>query len=86
MVNVNMGIPLYGCRCNRCSQRFISPSLSFSYERWNGTKTVISFFMTNPHTVIFVDRLQEDNIMDWGEQICHHPLFQDGTNVDLYKL
>lgn len=85
MVNVNMGIPLYDA--DAIGVRKDLYRLPYPFLMKDGTVLKgYSFFMTNTHTVIFVDRLQEDNIMDWGEQICHHPLFQDGTNVDFVQI
>ena len=65
MVNVNMGIPLYDA--DAIGVRKDLYRLPYPFLMKDGTVLKgYSFFMTNPHTVIFVDRLQEDNIMDWG--------------------
>lgn len=85
MVRVDMGIPFFDA--NAICVRKDLYRLPYPFLLKDGIVLEgYSFFMTNPHTVIFVDRLQEDKIIEWGNQICHHPLFQDGTNVDFVQI
>jgi diaminopimelate epimerase len=42
--------------------------------------------MGNPHTIIFVDSLDEFPLEKWGRIIENHPLFPEKTNVEFIKI
>ena len=47
------------------------------------TFSFTSVRMGEPHTVVFVDRLDENDVAKYGPMIACNPLFPDGTNVFL---
>ena len=48
--------------------------------------TPVATNMGNPHCTFFVDDLARDDLMKSAEQIEHHPLFVEGTNVQFVSL
>lgn len=47
--------------------------------------TITSLFLGTIHTIIFVDSF-EDKVLELAEDICKHPLFKEGTNVNFVKV
>ena len=50
------------------------------------TFSFTSVRMGEPHTVVFVDRLDENDVAKYGPMIACNPLFPDGTNVDFVEV
>ncbi len=44
-----------------------------------------SLFMGTIHTVVFVEDAKAQQMKALGEQICHHPLFSEKTNVNFVQ-
>lgn len=47
---------------------------------------ITSLLMGVPHTIVFVDHLDETDIVTIGRQIEKHPLFPQGTNVNFVEV
>ena len=47
---------------------------------------ITSLFMGTIHTVVFVEDALAELTRDVGEQICHHPLFKEKTNVNFVQV
>lgn len=52
----------------------------------NGTFLINSFFMSTIHTIIFVDHAFADKWDEIGKAICHHPFFEEQTNVNFVEV
>lgn len=50
------------------------------------TYTLYSFFMSTIHTVIFTQDANASDNETIGRAICHHPLFQEQTNVNFVEI
>lgn len=46
-----------------------------------GTAEITTVSMANPHCVVFVDRLDRKDFLHRAPQLCTHPSFARGTNV-----
>ena len=84
-VKVNMGapvmerasIPMIGQTGNVINESFIVA----------GTEVKItSLLMGVPHTMVFVDHLEETDIVGLGKEIEKHPLFPSKTNVNFVEI
>ncbi|MFW6256755.1 MAG: diaminopimelate epimerase [Bacillota bacterium] len=42
--------------------------------------------MGNPHTIIFLDNLEEIELENWGSQLENHEFFPEKTNVEFVKI
>ena len=84
-VKVNMGspnlersaIPMTGA-----AGTVINEPLNVSGKEY----TVTSMLMGVPHTVVFVDKLIDTDIVTLGRQIEKNPIFPKGTNVNFVEL
>ena len=84
-VKVNMGspnlersaIPMTGA-----AGTVINEPLNVSSQEY----TVTSMLMGVPHTVVFVDNLNDTDIITIGRQIEKNPLFPKGTNVNFVEV
>ncbi len=80
-VKVNMGapqlersaIPMIGAIGNVINEPLIIDDKQFN---------ITSLLMGVPHTIVFVDRLDETAIVTVGKQIEKHPFFPKGINVN----
>lgn len=48
--------------------------------------TLYTLFQSTIHTVVFVDKLDEDMVIRDGQLICENPLFHEKTNVNFVKV
>lgn len=84
-VRVNMGapqlersaIPMLGA-----AGKVINESLHIADKEYK----ITSLLMGVPHTIIFVDHLDETDIVTIGRQIEKHPAFPKGTNVNFVEM
>ncbi|HSJ16398.1 MAG TPA: diaminopimelate epimerase [Longimicrobiales bacterium] len=51
-----------------------------------GTARVNTVSLSNPHCVVFVDRLERDDFVRRAPQLCTHPEFTAGTNVQFARV
>ena len=51
-----------------------------------GTVTATAVSVGNPHCVVFVDRLDDDEVRRLGPLIEHHPAFPNRTNVQFARV
>lgn len=51
-----------------------------------GTVTVNTVYLGNPHCVVFVNELKRDVFMTSAPQLCTHPAFIAGTNVQFARI
>lgn len=51
-----------------------------------GLQPPVAVGMGNPHLVFFVKALEDFDLDRWGEELAHHPLFPEGTNVECVQL
>ena len=42
--------------------------------------------LSNPHCVVFVDRLERDDFLERAPQLCTHKFFERGTNVQFARV
>jgi diaminopimelate epimerase len=50
------------------------------------TFTVTAVSVGNPHCVVFVERLDDDEVRAWGPRIETHPAFPNRTNVQFARV
>lgn len=50
------------------------------------TLPITAVSMGNPHTIIFVDRLDDIPVEQWGPLVEHYPLFPARTNVEFVQV
>jgi diaminopimelate epimerase len=80
-VKVNMGapqlerseIPMLGA-----AGKVINESLQIAGKDYR----ITSLLMGVPHTIVFIESLEEDELISIGKQIEKHPSFPKGTNVN----
>ncbi len=58
--------------------------IPFQYERHRYDLLPVS--VGNPHVVVFVQKLEDPDLMIIGEKICNDPAFPQKTNVEFVKL
>jgi diaminopimelate epimerase len=51
-----------------------------------GTAAVNTVYLGNPHCVVFVDELRRDDFLYRAPQLCAHPAFGAGTNVQFARV
>lgn len=84
-VRVNMGapqlersvIPMTGA-----AGKVINESIQIAGKEYK----ITSMLMGVPHTIVFVDNLDETDIVTIGKQIEKHPSFPKGTNVNFVEM
>lgn len=50
------------------------------------TARVNSLSLSNPHCVVFVDDFDRDDFLERAPQLCKHPFFEAGTNVQFARV
>ncbi len=56
------------------------------FEVTTGPVEITSLFMGTIHTVVFVEDAVAEISQTRGSEICHHPLFQEQTNVNFVQV
>jgi diaminopimelate epimerase len=51
-----------------------------------GTAAIHTVDLGNPHCVVFVDELERDDFLERAPQLCTHPAFAAGTNVQFARV
>lgn len=51
-----------------------------------GTAAINPVSLSNPHCVVFLDRLDRADFLARAPQLCTHPLFPKGTNVQFARI
>jgi diaminopimelate epimerase len=51
-----------------------------------GTAAVNTVYLGNPHCVVFVDELERQDFLRRAPQLCTHPAFAAGTNVQFARV
>lgn len=51
-----------------------------------GTARINTVSLSNPHCVVFVDDFQRDDFLTRAPQLCKHPAFAAGTNVQFARV
>lgn len=51
-----------------------------------GTARINTVSLSNPHCVVFTDRLQRGDFLQRAPQLCTHPAFTAGTNVQFARV
>ena len=51
-----------------------------------GTFFITSILLAVPHTMVFVDNVEETDVVGIGKQIEKHPCFPQGTNVNFVQV
>jgi diaminopimelate epimerase len=51
-----------------------------------GTAAVNTVYLGNPHCVVFVDELERADFLQRASQLCTHPAFGAGTNVQFARV
>jgi diaminopimelate epimerase len=51
-----------------------------------GTAAVNTVYLGNPHCVVFVDELERSDFLHRAPQLCTHPAFGAGTNVQFARV
>jgi diaminopimelate epimerase len=51
-----------------------------------GTAAINTVYLGNPHCVVFVDELVRDDFLARAPQLCTHPAFGAGTNVQFARV
>ena len=84
-VKVNMGAP----NLERSAIPMRGPAghvINETLEVAGSTYSVTSLLMGVPHTIVFVDHVDETDIVTIGRQIEKHPAFPKGTNVNFVEV
>ncbi len=58
----------------------------YPLETSEGVLTLYSVYMSTIHTVVFVEDAFDPKWEKVGEEICHHPLFTEQTNVNFVEI
>lgn len=58
----------------------------YPLETSEGVLTIYSVYMSTIHTVVFVEDAFDPKWEKVGEEICHHPLFTEQTNVNFVEI
>ncbi|QXM05569.1 diaminopimelate epimerase [Crassaminicella indica] len=84
-VKVNMGKPIFNAKDIPVAykeQRVIEKNIEI-----NGQKIIFSSVLVGvPHTVIFVDSINDIDINELGRKIENHPIFPKKTNVNFVEI
>jgi len=51
-----------------------------------GSARINTVSLSNPHCVVFVDALRRDDFLSRAPQLCTHPAFRAGTNVQFARV
>jgi diaminopimelate epimerase len=51
-----------------------------------GSASINTVYLGNPHCVVFVDELERDDFVRRAPQLCTHPAFAAGTNVQFARV
>ena len=85
LVKVNMGLPRFNSidipKLEK-SKRIINQPLKLKDQTLN----ITSLRMGVPHTVIFVENIEQYDIVGIGKEIEVHPEFPEGTNVNFVQV
>ena len=84
-VKVNMGAPKFdrsAIPMTGTAGNVINESLQIAGKEYK----ITSLLMGVPHTIVFIDHLDEDDLIMIGKQIEKHPFFPKGTNVNFVEV
>jgi len=84
LVEVAMGKPDFDPK--RCGITGQAGSLNRKLQLKNGQVEVSSCFMGTVHTVVWLDNLNDFDLVKLGEEISNHPIFSEKTNVNFVRI
>lgn len=83
-VMVGMGKPLW--ENEKIGVKGDTRIWEYPLETSEGVLTLYSVYMSTIHTVVFVEDAFDPKWEKVGEEICHHPLFTEQTNVNFVEI
>lgn len=81
---VQMGEVSYSPSKTKTAHNKIFQHAPFLYK--NQTFYFYTLYMTTIHTVIFIDDFHQISCNSIGKQVCEHPYFLEGTNVNFVRI
>ena len=88
LVSVNMGEPNFGWKKIPLLREMDNKNLKIKINSTTGTEIVGGFSLSvgNPHTIFFVENINQFNIKDIGPKIENHEYFPEKCNVTLASI
>ncbi len=85
LVKIDMGKPDFDpkqCGIQSAEDRFLKQKLRLK----DGEVEVSSCFIGTIHTVVWVDRMEDIDLVGLGQEISNHPIYSEKTNVNFVQV
>lgn len=86
LVTIDMGEPRFDCAEIPMAHQSSTQFIGQSFEVEGRAFTMTSVSMGNPHAILFVDEVREEDVHALGPIIEHHSFFPERTNVEFIKV